>query len=372
MASAPLSLFLLGDFMPARGIDQILPHPGDPRLYEDFVHDANDYVALAERRCAVIERPVDFAYPWGDALAEIRRRRPQVRLINLETALTRHGRPEPKGINYRMSPENFPLLQAAGINCCVLANNHVLDWGETGLRDTLDTLRAHDLPWAGAGLDLQQAQAPAVLPLPDGRRLLVFAFGLPDSGIPPHWAAAAHQPGVARLDDLSPRSLARVAALIGQQRRAGDRVLVSLHWGDNWSFAISDEQRAFAHALIDRAGVDLIHGHSSHHIKGIEVYRQRLILYGCGDRLNDYEGIESHGVFRGELGLLYFAALGDDGRLLDLEMVPTRLHRLRIEQAADLDRHWLYETLLRECAPLGCTVHVQDGNLRLDWQSAQP
>jgi len=367
-AASPLSLFLLGDVMPARGIDQILPYPGDPRLFEDYVGDARDYVALAERRAGAIERPVDFAYPWGDALAEIRRRRPQVRLINLETALTRHGRPEPKGINYRMSPENFPLLKPAGINCCVLANNHVLDWGEAGLRDTLDTLTAHGMPWAGAGLDRASAEAPAVLPLPGGRRLLVFAFGLPDSGIPAWWAAGPHQAGVARLDDLSPRSLARVVAGRRAARRAGDRVLVSLHWGDNWGFAVPAAQRRQAHGLIEQAGVDLVHGHSSHHVKGIEVHRGRLILYGCGDRLNDYEGIEGHATFRGELGLLYFARLHDDGRLQALEMVPTRLQHLRIERAEGVDRRWLYDTLGRECAQLGCHVHVQeDGAFALGW-----
>ncbi|MCQ4347151.1 CapA family protein [Pseudomonas stutzeri] len=363
-----LGLFLLGDVMSGRGIDQILPHPGDPRLYEDYVHDARDYVTLAERHCGTIVRPVDFAYVWGDALGELRRRRPQVRLVNLETAVTRHGRPEPKGINYRMSPENFPLLRAAGINCCILANNHVLDWGEIGLRDTLDTLTAHDMPWAGAGLDRAGAEAPAVLALPGERRLLVFAFGLPDSGIPAWWAAGPHQPGVARLDDLSPRSLARVVGQIRATRRDGDRVLVSLHWGDNWSFAVPDEQRAFAHGLIEQAGVDLIHGHSSHHIKGIEVHRGRLILYGCGDRLNDYEGIEGHAAFRGELGLLYFPRLHEDGRLQALEMVPTRLHRLRIERAEGLDRRWLYDTLVRECGHFGSSVHVEgDGSFRLDW-----
>lgn len=364
----PLSLFLLGDVMPARGIDQILPHPGDPRLYEDYVHDARDYVALAEQRCGPIERPVDFAYVWGDALAELRRRQPQVRLVNLETAVTRHGRPEPKGINYRMTPENFPLLRAAGINCCTLANNHVLDWGETGLRDTLDTLTAYGMPWAGAGVDRASAEAPAILPLAGERRLLVFAFGLPDSGIPGWWAAGPHQAGVARLEDLSPRSLAHVVGLIRAARKNGDRVLVSLHWGDNWSFSVPAEQRAFAHGLIEQAGVDLIHGHSSHHIKGIEVHRGRLILYGCGDRLNDYEGIEGHGAFRGELGLLYFACLHDDGRLHSLDMVPTRLDRLRINRADGVDRRWLYDTLSRECGLLRSAVHTQgDGSFSLSW-----
>ena len=61
-------LFLAGDLMCGRAIDQILPHPGDPRLYEAYVKDAGDYVRLAERRNGAIPRPVDFAYVWGWAL----------------------------------------------------------------------------------------------------------------------------------------------------------------------------------------------------------------------------------------------------------------------------------------------------------------
>ncbi|CAI8899137.1 hypothetical protein EMIT0P291_320013 [Pseudomonas sp. IT-P291] len=125
-----LKLFLCGDIMTARGIDAVLPHPGDPRLYEAYVKNAGDYVRLAERVNGSIPRPVDFTYVWGVALDEFELRQPHARIINLETAVSRHGRPEPKGINYRMSPENFPLISAAGIDCCVLANNHVLDWGQ--------------------------------------------------------------------------------------------------------------------------------------------------------------------------------------------------------------------------------------------------
>ena len=117
-----LKLFLAGDIMTARGIDSILPHPGDPRLYEAYVKNAGDYVRLAERLNGSIPRPVDFTYVWGAALEEFELRQPHARIINLETAVSRRGRPEQKGINYRMSPENFPVISAAGIDCCMLAN----------------------------------------------------------------------------------------------------------------------------------------------------------------------------------------------------------------------------------------------------------
>ncbi|MEX6503688.1 CapA family protein [Pseudomonas zhanjiangensis] len=366
-----LRLFLAGDLMCARGIDQILPHPGDPRLYEAYVKDARDYVQLAERRNGAFAQPVDFAYVWGAALELLRQRRPNVRLVNLECAVTHQGWPQPKGINYRMNPANLPVLDVAGIDCCVLANNHLLDWGEAGLADTLAHLDSHAIAHAGAGLARAEAEAPAILTLDRGRRLLVFAFATGDCGVPPGWAAGEQQPGVARLDDLSARSVERVARCIEAARQAGDRVLVSLHWGGNWGFAVSAQQQDFAHALIDVAGVDLLHGHSSHHIKGLEVYRERLIIYGCGDLLDDYEGIEGHADYRADLGLLYFADLAHDGRLQGLELVPTRQRQMSIQRATGADRRWLEDCLRRECAPFGCSLRpTSENSFALVWPPA--
>ncbi len=123
---------LTGDVMFGRGIDQILPHPGDPRLYEVSIRDARDYVALAERAHGPIPRRVDEAYVWGDALAALRATPPHARIVNLETSITTSENFSPKGINYRMNPTNIGCLAAASVDCCVLANNHVLDWGEAG------------------------------------------------------------------------------------------------------------------------------------------------------------------------------------------------------------------------------------------------
>ncbi|UTW07860.1 CapA family protein [Pseudomonas benzenivorans] len=364
----PITLFLGGDLMCARGIDQILSCPGDPLLHEAYVKDAGDYVQLAERRNGPIPRPAEFAYVWGVALAELRRRAPDLRLVNLETAVTRRGWPQPKGINYRMNPANLPLLAVVGIDGCALANNHVLDWGEVGLTDTLAHLDGHGVQHAGAGLDKDGAEAPATLPLPGGR-LLLFAFATEDSSVPASWVAEAQRPGVARLENLSAGTLKLVSQRIRRFKRRGDRVVASIHWGGNWGFAIPDEQVGFAHGLIDDAGVDLVHGHSSHHIKAIEVYRQRLILYGCGDLLDDYEGIDGYGAYRGDLGLLYFADLDADGRLLGLELLPTRQQRLSIQRAEGADRQWLHDTLRRESARFGCSLRpTSENGFALVWR----
>ena len=116
--SEGVTLFLCGDLMLGRGIDQVLPSPGDPQLYEPYVHSALGYLALAERVNGPIPRPVDLAYVWGDALEELARRHPSLCIVNLETAVTAGGEPWPgKGIHYRLHPGNAPCLKAARVDC---------------------------------------------------------------------------------------------------------------------------------------------------------------------------------------------------------------------------------------------------------------
>src|SRR3981189_1076708 len=165
-------IFLCGDVMTGRGIDQILPHPCDPLLHENYVKSARDYVRLAEHVSGAIPRAVNFSYIWGPALQELTHEQPDARIINLETSITRRGAFVPKGINYRMSPENAACLVSGDIDCCGLANNHILDWGQAGLFDTLETLERLRIESAGAGLDIDQASSPAVVELSGRRRLL--------------------------------------------------------------------------------------------------------------------------------------------------------------------------------------------------------
>jgi len=364
-----VTLFLAGDVMTGRGIDQALPHPGDARLYEPGVKSAVEYLALAEAANGPIPIPVDFAYVWGDALAELARRAPDARIVNLEAAVTAGGYPAPKGINYRMNPSNLPVLAAARLDCCVLANNHVLDWACEGLIETLAVLQGAGFRTAGAGRSLAEASSPAVLPRRDGGRILVFGFGAVTSGIPRGWAAATDRPGIDLLPDLSPRTLQRVARQIGAVRQAGDVVVASIHWGGNWGYEVPGAQRRFARGLVDEAGVDVVHGHSSHHAKGIEVHRDRPILYGCGDFLNDYEGISGLEAFRSDLALMYFPTIdAASHRLVRLEMVPLRIRNFRLNRATAHDSAWLRHVLVREGRKLGTSVRQGgDFSLALEW-----
>jgi poly-gamma-glutamate capsule biosynthesis protein CapA/YwtB (metallophosphatase superfamily) len=364
-----LTVFLCGDVMTGRGIDQVLPHPGDPTLHEPYMTSAKGYVALAETANGPIPRPVDLDYVWGDALAEWARIKPDVRIVNLETAVTTRDDWEgEKDIHYRMHPANVPCLTAAGIDCCVLANNHVLDWGEAGLAETLETLRRAKVQTTGAGRDGAEAAAPAVLKTAMGR-VLVFSMGAASSGIPLDWAAAPGRPGVNLLPDFSDATLRKVAAQVKAIKCPGDVVVASIHWGGNWGYAVPAAHREFAHGLIDQCGVDAVHGHSSHHPLGIEVFRERPILYGCGDFLNDYEGISGHETYRGDLSLMYFLNVDPaSGKLLRLSMIPMQVRRFRLYRASAEDTRWLREVLDREGRHLGTRVEAgPDGSLELRW-----
>lgn len=356
----PITLFLCGDVMTGRGIDQILPNPVNAVLYEPYVHNAGEYVQLAEATNGPIPRRVDFAYVWGDALEELDRVGTDARIINLETSITRAEEPWPKGINYRMSPSNMACITAARIDCCCLANNHILDWGYGGLAETIDTLDKASVCHAGLGRNAMEATAPAVLDLGERGRVLVFAVGSTTSGIPWDWAATEDWPGVNLLERLSEAAAHRLASQICKSKRSGDVAIVSIHWGDNWGYEIPTAQTDFAHRLIDE-GVDLVHGHSSHHVKTIELYKDRLILYGCGDFLTDYEGIGGHEEFRSDLGLMYLPKLdSQNGRLVGMRMVPLQTRRFRLNRASLSDAQWLCGLLNNLGAPFGTQVQLQE------------
>jgi poly-gamma-glutamate synthesis protein (capsule biosynthesis protein) len=363
-----VTLFFAGDVMTGRGIDQVLPRPSNPRIHEDYVKSALEYVKLAERKNGAIPKPAGFQYIWGDALRVWSRLQPDLRIVNLETSITTSEDWERKGINYRMHPANVGCLARAKIDCACLANNHVLDWGYAGLLETLETLRNARIRTAGAGRNLTEAWMPAVLDVSGKDRVLVFSVGAASSGIPPHWAATGSKPGIAFLANASENTADAILARVRGVKRPGDIAVLSIHWGDNWGYTVTHEHRAFAHRVLD-GGVDVLHGHSSHHPKGIEVYRDKLILYGCGDFLNDYEGIGGHERFRSELALMYFATLRASTReLVRLRMKPLEIHRFRLRSASSQDTQWLRDMLSREGRAFGVTARVEAGNLlELEW-----
>ncbi|MDH6234858.1 poly-gamma-glutamate capsule biosynthesis protein CapA/YwtB (metallophosphatase superfamily) [Mesorhizobium soli] len=355
--------------MIGRGIDQIMANPCDPALHERAMLSATGYIKLAERLHGPIPRRVAPTYIWGVALEELRHSNPDACIVNLETSITRSESYIPKGINYRVSPENADCLVAAGIDCCTLANNHVLDWGIAGLLDTMQVLDRLHIKHAGAGRERDQASAPAVLDLANKGRVLVFSFASVTSGTPENWAATSEAPGVNVLPDLSEATATAVSEGISAARQPGDVIVASVHWGSNWGYEIPDDARRFAHLLIEKAGVSVFHGHSSHHPRAIEIYRNRLILHGCGDFVNDYEGIAGYEEFRDDLPLMYLVDIdAKSGDLAKLEIVPLRILRFRLAHPSTEDATWICQTLDRESRQLGTrVVKSRDGHLTASW-----
>ncbi|MFT4469365.1 CapA family protein [Arthrobacter sulfonylureivorans] len=364
MASSTITLFLAGDVMTGRGVDQILPHPGSAKLREGYIRDAHDYVSLAEAVNGPIPLPVVPAWPWGDALAIIGEAGPDVRLVNLETSVTGDGSFAPdKGIHYRMHPDNIGCLTAAGLHICVLANNHVLDFGVAGLAETLDVLHAAGLRTAGAGRNAAQAWQPAQVESTHWR-VLVFSAGLASSGISPKNTAGPDSPGLVFLPDLSGETAARFIGHVNAVKRDGDLAVASLHWGTNWGYEVPPGHVRFARWLVD-GGIDVVHGHSSHHPRPLEIYRGHPIFYGCGDLINDYEGIGGYREFRDSLRLLYFATLDARSReLTELRLVPVEARRMRLERASKNDGEWLGHVLSDASSGFGTRISLaEDGSL---------
>lgn len=368
--SNPITIFLCGDVMTGRGIDHVLPHPGDPLIHEPYMKSARGYVEIAEKANGTIQQPVSFSYIWGDALKELEGVAPDVRIINLETSVTKSNDYwKNKEIHYRMHPENIPTIKAAKIDYCSLANNHVLDWGYSGLTETLETLKKANIKSAGAGQNLREAEMPVVMEVEGKGRVILFSYGAETSGIPFSWAALKDKPGVNLLKDLSDKTIRQIKEKVWKVKKEGDIVVASIHWGGNWGFNVPPEQIEFAHKLIDDAGVDIIHGHSSHHVKGIEVYKDKPIIYGCGDFINDYEGIEGYEDFRDDLTLMYFVSMNpSNGKLLHLQMTPMKIKNFKINRASGADVLWLRDTLNREGKEFGTRVELNKDNiLILQW-----
>ena len=348
-------LCLTGDVMTGRGVDQVLPAAGDPRLREQYAASAKEYVALAETVSGPIPWPVDFSWPWGDAMQVLDELAPDLRIVNLETSITSCDDYQPgKAVLYRMHPGNVACLTVARLDACALANNHVLDFGVSGLEETLDVLTRAGLGPVGAGCDQEQAWRPVVLTAGD-HRVLVWSVGSASSGVPPGWAAGPEVPGVAFLSEHADADA--LCERVGRVKQPGDIAVVSVHWGSNWGYDVPRAQVRLAHRLID-SGVDVVHGHSSHHPRLVEVYRDRPILYGCGDLINDYEGIGGKERFRDDLRLVYVARLDPARGLDELRIVPLQSRQMRLRLATEQDARWLHRVLREVSRRFGSRVDL--------------
>jgi poly-gamma-glutamate synthesis protein (capsule biosynthesis protein) len=233
-------------------------------------------------------------------------------------------------------------LPASTVVC--LANNHSMDMGRRALaEETLPAL----FPFlhAGVGLDAVEAARPALTD-----KVAVYNFSAGCAGTPESWAAGARLPGVNYLPPIVSATNVNVAFVRIKQALAwhpaeGRHAVISIHWGPNWGRPNDGQtfRQQLAHRLVDELGMALIHGHSSHHVRGLEIYKGRLIVYGAGDLINDYERLGNHGY--NSSGAVFSADLNMDGSLDLIEVFPFRTEGLRVKRLNPKEAGALFESV---------------------------
>ena len=323
-----------------------------------------DTILLGLAGDVMIGRGVDKAiaqkgydYPWGNVLPLLRST--DLNIVNLETALTYRNEAVPKTFNFKATPDKVETLVRARITAVSLANNHTLDFGEAGMLETLRTLKAAGIHYAGAGVHEEEATRPALITRHG------FSLGLLSyTDNEPAWKAGPHRPGTAYIDVEEGRDRQRVLQAVERLRPSVDLVVVSLHWGPNMRDEPTDSFVAFAHQLVDR-GAGIIHGHSAHIFQGIEIYRQGLILYDTGDFVDDYM---VHPAVRNDLSFFFLVELNQN-KVQGLRLVPVLISQYAVNKATGPEAHWALKRMQERSAPFG-TVITEDGKVPVALENA--
>ena len=214
---------------------------------------------------------------WGDLHPFLRET--DVNIVNLETALTQSEKIVPKTFNFKADPSRDASLLNGTIHAVNLANNHILDFSEEGLIETIHTLDKANILHVGAGITSKEAMSPAIF---EKKGIRFGLLGCTDNE--PSWKAAPHQAGT---NYLTIGDIGKISEQIISVRKKVDLLILSIHWGPNMRKRPLAEHRSFAHELID-LGVDILHGHSAHLFQGIEMYRDKAIFFDTGDFVDDY------------------------------------------------------------------------------------
>lgn len=410
---------LVGDVMLGRVVDQLFSQ------HVNHEHDQHIAAHFVERYPSILSTEnYTPSSPWGTTLSLLRES--DLTLINLETSATTTAEPWPdKTFNYRMHPANLaPILHAAHIDYAGLANNHTLDFGTEGLVETAWTLRDAGVAFAGAGESTNQAYKPVILslprqkfpwhtsreraqrkqkenrtPEPEPQTYAVHIYSASDH--PRAWSSIP----TFHLIDYSPVTRVHLRQLLlsdgttthppdiesesghsdnetghenhqfhhrahhhhqhSPSKQPPALKIFSVHWGPNYTWRPADKIRALAHFLIDECGVDIVHGHSSHHVQAVEKYKGKIIIYGCGDFVDDYALNEE---YRNDLSAVWRVCVkeGNGGLRLDrLEIHPTRVDRFRamLLDVSDVDHRWVRDRVSRLSADVGTSVREAVGEL---------
>lgn len=347
--AATISLAFTGDVMLGRLVDKLFP--------EHNVDEDDEHIAIWKsiHRTKHLEyKNLGHKFVWGDTIDLLKKVNGV--FMNLETSITTHAVKYPKTFNYRVHPSNVKALVEAGVDAVSLANNHVLDYMQEGLQETIHTLERAGIAHAGAGRNVMEAREPAVINIRNAR-IAMFSY----SDHPREFRASETTGGINWVDlEHADKAYSDIKANIEAHRHAinWDILVFSVHWGYNYSWQVPERFQRLAHKLIDEAGVHIIHGHSAHHIQGIEVYKGCPIIYGCGDFVDDY-AVDAE--YRNDYGLLYVAhfSLGDK-RCHRLELIPVYISDFQVNCATKDSKpwQWIHSTVKTLSREFGTEVKV--------------
>jgi poly-gamma-glutamate synthesis protein (capsule biosynthesis protein) len=290
-----------------------------------------------------------YAYPWGNILPLLQKA--DFRMVNLETTFTKSEKRVPKVFNYKADPKNIHALMKANINVVSLANNHSKDFGNEGLLDTIKTLDNANILHVGAGHNIEQAQLPVIL---EDSGIKIGIIGATDNE--PTWHATETTPGI---NYFSVDNLTDLLKQIIQLKKQVDLLIISLHWGPNMRQQPTQKYIDAAHLMID-AGADIIHGHSAHIFQGVEIYKNKLIMYDTGDFVDDYR-IDPY--LRNDRALLFFVTLDKSG-VKRIELTPLLINTMQVNVAEGADKKKIVEKMKCLSAELGTTIS-DDGSITI-------
>ena len=283
----------------------------------------------------------DYAYPWGNMLPLLEQN--DLNIINLETTLTHSQEKIPKVFNFKATPDKVKSLLLGNIHVCNLANNHILDFGPIGLLETIETLNKADIKHMGAGATIQQAKQPVIITKDD---ITLGIIGFSDNH--PEWQATEDRAGV---NYVHVTDSATAQKQIKALKDKVDLVVMSIHWGPNMRERPPASFITFAHAMID-AGVDIFHGHSAHIFQGIEVYKNKLIMYDTGDFVDDYMVDPT---LRNDHSFLFQVTIDTDG-IQKIQLIPTLISNMQVNHATGHDLAWSIKRMQELSAAFGTKI----------------
>ncbi|MNF62128.1 Capsule biosynthesis protein CapA [compost metagenome] len=285
-----------------------------------------------------------YRYPWGNVLPLLEKT--DINIINLEAALTNSTKKVYKTFNFKATPDRIETLTTAKVTVANLANNHILDFSEEGLIETIQALNEVGILHTGAGMNDKEAKKPVILTVKN-KRLGILGF----TDNEPGWKAGGSWSGVNYIDVSNNEDCEKALIAIAELRKETDLLIVSIHWGPNMQAEPEQHFIDFAHAMIEQ-GADIIHGHSAHNFQGIEVYQHKLILYDTGDFLDDY-AVDPF--LRNDHSFLFKVEVSQK-RIEKLVLVPVLISHCQVNLATIEDYKWSIKRMQKLSAKFGTEV----------------